>query len=258
MDHDLRPTERKEKRPNDLSTSTSSLRHRKPQRKKILSNKLLISIVLLSSIGLGVGFFHLSQTPVNEANLPVLMEAKEDACIKVRPDASDNTSVPYSNISIYSELEEHSKEPVVEQLLPETEKPALAENNETENMDTPPIEVVQLQADQGNDNSADEKLMCQIETPKSTAAIKTPTPEQSPQKASSKTRESLNEAMNKTMRNIYNEANSMIVENVTHGKKNAKHCTSKCQLKNCGSGQTCSCQRNDPSQQINIKRNQSS
>jgi hypothetical protein len=107
---------------------------------------LFLIFFLLTGTGIGTGFFYWSQSPIDEVNLPVIMEAKEDACTKVRPDATENASVPYSNITIYSELEERAKEPVVEQLLPEPEKPALESKNSIESVDTPSTEVTHLKS----------------------------------------------------------------------------------------------------------------
>jgi hypothetical protein len=222
MDQEFRSVERREKRPHDLSATPTQ---RKPQRKKERSKTIWIGAFLLSSVVLGVGFFQLSQAPVNEANLPVIMEAKEDACIKVRPNATENTSVPYSNISIYSELEENSKEPAVEQLLPETEKPVVEAKVEKETVDTPPIEMVQVAADE-TPKTTEEPLVCKLDTTKTETAS-----EQPAEKPTSKTRESLNEAMQKTMRSIYNDANGMIAENITHGKKMPDNTPSNSKLK---------------------------
>lgn len=201
------PQLKKKRQESTSSPSRSNHRKIRPEKSKI--PMLFLIAFGVSGIGIGTGVYYWSQSPVDEINLPVIMEAKEDACIKVRPGATDNAPLPYSNISIYSELEEHSKEPVVEQLLPEPEKPIIEAQKETP--DTPVVEVAQLEA-----SAPEEPALSQntTEIRISQNQSSSPTPTVPP-----KARESLNDAVHKTLRTIYNDAAHMIVENVSHGKQ---------------------------------------
>lgn len=211
MNHDMRRERRIEKRSNGYVSPTSRIDHRRPRREKSRFTMLFLFSVLISGIGIGAGIFYQSHSIVDEINLPIIMEAKQDACIKVRPDATDNAPVPYSNISIYSELEERAKEPVVEQLLPEPEKPTLEAKKEEEKIDEPPIEVVKLESSTLEQQSASVDKEIIVSKANQTKHVASSEPV--------KPRENFNDAMQKTLRDIYTDAEHMIVENVTHGKK---------------------------------------